>query len=323
VNLTLAWWWMLLALPLVLLPLALPAAKQAGGAVYVPFRAAAPATGSRRHWPARLCFAFAWALLVLATARPQLTSEEIIDNRFVRNLVLAIDISESMLQEDMLVGGRPASRLASLKVALAEFIHKRRGDQLGLVVFADKAFVQSPLSYDANAITSLVEELVVGLAGKRTSIGDALVLAVKVIENNPDANKENASIILLSDGENTWGRVNPADAMRLAAERGIRVHTIGFGGNRLGNAVDERTLRAIAQQTGGSFFRATNTSELRKVYAAIDRLNRVEIDTHAYIKRKEIYHWALLASLVAAIMALFFHTGLGIHAHSTTTDKNS
>lgn len=308
-NLVFAWWWMFAALPLILLLLFLPVVRGVVAAVYVPFKRIAPAAGATPgQWLSRILLVLTWVLLVVAVSRPQLASDEVIDNRFVRNLVLSIDISESMLREDMQVNGRLVNRLEALKVALDRFIAKRKGDQLALVVFADNAYVQSPLSYDTDAIATLVDELVIGLAGKRTSIGDALVLAIKVIENNPVADRHNSSIVLLSDGENTWGSVSPQDAMQLAQERGIVVHTIGFGSNRFGHELDESTLRAIAQQTKGKFFRATNTGELSKVYAAIDKLNQVKIDTYAYKKHKEIYYWPLLGALFTAMMAIL---GLG------------
>ena len=320
------WWWMFALAPLGLLPLILRPVSSTDTALYVPFRqehsnASLPATGA--SWQVRCCWAITWLLLVTAAARPHLTNEEVIDTRYVRNIVLAIDISKSMLEKDMQVGTFIASRLGALKHVLDEFIQNREGDQLGLVIFADSAFVRSPLSYDTQAIASQVQDLVVGLAGERTAIGDALVLSVKVIVNNPLADSTNASVILLSDGKNNWGKVNPVDAMQLAQEHDIRVYTIGFGSNRFSSAMDEQALVQIANQTGGAFYRATNTAELRQVYAHIDSLNRVEIDTSVLQQRKEIYHWPLLAALGMAAITLLFLFMYRHHVYTKKTTKKT
>lgn len=229
--------------------------------------------------------------------------------------MLAVDLSGSMEADDMIIGDRQLTRLSAVKVVAGEFIERRVGDRLGLILFGDRAYLQAPLTLDRMTVKTLLQESVIGLAGKKTAIGDAIGLAVKRLRDEP---AENRVLILLTDGSNTAGSIDPLKAADLAAQEKIRVYTIGvgadsrvvrdlFGISRMAGAeIDEDTLRAIAEKTGGRYYRATDIESLLQIYSRLDEVEPIVEDARVYRPVYELYYWplsmALLISLLLVIM---------------------
>lgn len=257
-----------------------------------------------------------WLLLVVAASRPQWIGETIHLPVTGRSLMLAVDISGSMQTEDMMINGRPVMRLTTVKMVAGEFVEQREGDRLGLILFGDQAYLQTPLTFDRRTLHILLNEAAIGLAGKSTAIGDAIGLAVKRLRGQPEKNRV---LILLTDGTNTAGSVDPLKAADLAASEGVRIYTIGVGADDMmsgpfrmllgaGKELDEASLQAIANKTGGRYFRARDTQSLQQIYALLDEIEPVSEDEQSYRPVEELYAWplalALLLSLLTALPAL-------------------
>ncbi len=317
----LEWPWLLAALPLPLLARwLLPARRpEAGEALRLPFLRELPGgLGRDAGVPPlglRLLAWLAWALLVLAAARPQWLGEPVTLPVSGRDLMLAVDVSGSMEQEDYVMDGRPLNRLQLVQQVAGRFIERREGDRLGLILFGSRAYVQTPLTYDRSTVRAFLADSVIGLAGRETAVGDAIALAVKRLRQQPE---DNRVLILLTDGANTAGNIAPLEAAKVAAEAGVRVYTIGIGGGPVGNRgpfgmrllrrpsdLDPRTLQAVADATGGHFFQATDAEQLEKVYSELDRLEPSVRDERSYRPMRALYHWpAGLALLLSALIGL-------------------
>ncbi|GAB3104966.1 vWA domain-containing protein [Lysobacter terrae] len=317
-----AWPWLLLALPLPLLARwLLPASRTTGAALRVPYGARLEAIakgGSHALHAGRLnpLLVLAWILLCIAAARPQQLGEAIQPPQAGRDMLLALDLSGSMAEPDMELGDRPVDRLTAAKAVLADFLDRRAGDRLGLLVFGRRAYALTPLTADRDTVREQLGDSVVGLAGQETAIGDAIGLAVKRLRTQPAAQRV---VILLTDGVNTAGVLDPRKAAELARSEHVRVHTIAFGGEGslsvfgfklpmagAGDEIDETTLRAIAEQTGGRFFRARDTAELAGIYAEIDRLEPISRAGKAVRPRLERYAWPLAAAFACGLLALLW-----------------
>ncbi|NNK32200.1 MAG: VWA domain-containing protein [Xanthomonadales bacterium] len=319
-GLTLAWAWSLLLLPLPWLARRwLRAAPRSGlQALKVPWFSLLTSSGERRmRQPLMLAAAIlAWILLLAAAARPQWVGE--IETLPVtgRDLLLAVDISGSMDTQDMVLEGRPVNRLAVVKKVAGEFIQRRRGDRVGLVLFGSRAYLQTPLTFDTETTSILLDESEIGLAGRETAIGDAIGLAVKRLRE--DAASERV-LILLTDGANTSGEVEPMQAAEFAVREGLKIYTVGVGademmvqdffGSRLVNPsadLDEDTLKAIAERTGGAYFRARDAEALARIYEQLDELEPVESDQEAIRPVDELFHWPLGAAFALVLAAALF-----------------
>jgi Ca-activated chloride channel homolog len=315
-----AWPWLLLALPLPWLAARLlrPAASTAP-ALKVPYgarlEAIAGGIGPARRSGIRMLGWIAWALLCVAAARPQQLGALVHPPQSGRDLMLAVDLSGSMSEEDMALGGQSVDRLTAAKAVLADFLDRRVGDRVGLLVFGDKAYVLTPLTADLDSVRSQLDDSVVGLAGRATAIGDAIGLAVKRMRSQPAKQRV---LILLTDGASNAGMLDPIKAAQLARDEGVRIHTIAFGGDGGGLSVfgiplhlpggdddtDMATLQRIAASTGGKSFRARDTEELAGIYAEINRLEPVKRPGEAVRPRIERYPWPLGAALACALLAL-------------------
>ncbi len=312
--------WMALALLLPLFALLLPRAKpRAEASLRVPFfNGVSEAMGSldRKkpmvkkvlgYW--KLLFAVpVWILLVAASAQPQWVGEPVNLPVSGRDLMLAVDLSGSMQEEDMRLGNRKVDRLTAVRAVAGEFVKNREGDRLGLILFADRAYLQVPLTFDHKTVNILLQEAVLGLAGEKTAIGDAIGLAVKRLR---ESDEDNRVLILLTDGANTAGSLNPLKAAELAAMENIRIHTIGvgaesrvmndpfFGQRRIVRSdLDEGTLRAIAEITGGQYFRARDIRGLQEIYRLLDAIEPVaEDDAATFRPVNELYAWPLSLAL--------------------------
>jgi len=315
------WPWLLAALPLPLLvrwllPAKLPVEQ---AALKVPFledfsaaqTRAVPQTRQWRLLPAMI----AWLLLIVACTRPQWLGEPIEQAVSGRDLMLAVDLSGSMEEQDFFINKRPIDRLTAAKGVAADFINRRVGDRVGLILFGTQAYLQTPLTFDRKTVMTLLNEAVIGLAGDNTAIGDAIGLAVKRLK---DEQADSRVLVLMTDGANTAGEVSPLKAAELAAANHLKIYTIGIGademivrsffGNRKINPsvdLDEKTLIKIAESTGGHYYRARNTDELNNIYMRLDELEPVEKDKQYFRPRSELYFWPLsLALVLATIIAL-------------------
>ncbi|AFL72692.1 VWA domain-containing protein [Thiocystis violascens] len=313
---TLDWPWVLLALPLPFLTTRLPRARaHIGSALRLPFYAELPAVTVERSagasWPRLLLAALVWILLVLAAARPQWVGEPIGLPIAGRDLMLALDISGSMEQEDYELNGRAVTRLAAVQAVATDFVKRRDQDRLGLILFGTQAYLQTPLTFDGATVDTLLNEAVVGLAGRETAIGDAIAVAVKRLREQPEGQRV---LVLLTDGQNTAGTLDPLVAAQLAAQAGVRIHTIGIGGGemgirtpfgirlmRQGSDYDPATLKQIAELTGGRFFSATNREELETVYAELDRLEPNERDERTFRPQRALFVWPASAALLLTV----------------------
>jgi len=314
---TIAWPWLLLLAPVPwLLRLLLPASPSGDmQALRVPWFSAV--AGGKAGWMRRPWLALAamlvWLLLVVAAARPQWIGE--IESLPVtgRDLLLAVDISGSMDTQDMILNKTAVNRLKVVKKVAGEFIQRRHGDRVGLILFGSRAYLQTPLTFDTQTTATLLDESEIGLAGRETAIGDAIGLAVKRLRD--DAASERV-LILLTDGANTSGEVQPLQAAEFAARDGLTVYTVGVGademmvqdffGSRVVNPsadLDEDTLRTIAERTGGRYFRARDAKGLEKIYEILDELEPVESDVEIIRPVDELFYWPMGLAYVIALLA--------------------
>jgi len=260
--------------------------------------------------------ALVWAMLVLAASRPQWVGE--IDTLPVtgRDLLLAVDISGSMDTQDMVWNQRAVNRLVVVKHVAGEFLQRRRGDRVGLVLFGSRAYLQTPLTFDTETTATLLDESEIGLAGRETAIGDAIGLAVKRLREDTTSERV---LILLTDGANTSGEVQPLQAAEFAAREGLTIYTVGVGademmvqdffGSRVVNPsadLDEDTLRAIAERTGGTYFRARDAEGLAEIYRILDELEPVESDVESVRPVDELFYWPMGLAYLLAVIAISF-----------------
>jgi Ca-activated chloride channel family protein len=315
-----AWPWLLLLAPVPwLLRYLLPASPSGDlQALRVPWFSAV--AGGKAGWMRRpllaLVATLVWLLLVLAASRPQWIGE--IESLPVtgRDLLLAVDISGSMDTQDMILNKTAVNRLKVVKKVAGEFIQRRHGDRVGLILFGSRAYLQTPLTFDTQTTATLLDESEIGLAGRETAIGDAIGLAVKRLRDDAAADRV---LVLLTDGANTSGEVQPLQASGFAARDGLTVYTVGVGademmvqdffGSRVVNPsadLDEDTLRAIADQTGGRYFRARDAESLEKIYEILDELEPVESDVETIRPVDELFYWPLGIAYILALLAALF-----------------
>lgn len=331
-GLTLAWLWMLALLPLPWLARRwLADAPQAGlQALRVPwFELMSAGTSDWVKRPVLIALAICiWILLVIAAARPQWVGEVETLPVTGRDLLLAVDISGSMDTQDMLLINKPVNRLAVVKKVAGDFIQRRKGDRVGLVLFGSRAYLQTPLTFDTETTSILLDESEIGLAGRETAIGDAIGLAVKRLRE--DAASERV-LILLTDGANTSGEVQPMQATEFAAREGLKIYTVGVGademmvkdffGSRLVNPsadLDEDTLKAIAERTGGAYFRARDAEALARIYEQLDELEPVESDQESIRPVDELFFWPLAMAFILALIAVLYAMQPGIRRMAAT-----
>lgn len=311
----------LLMLPLpVLVYLALPPGRlQHQAALRVPeigdFRLGAQPAGAPRPRRWRLWLAaLIWLLLVLAASRPQWLGEAVSLPQSGRDLMLAVDLSDSMRTADFRLEGEQVNRLQATKQVASRFIERRRGDRLGLILFGTRAYLQTPLTFDNQTVVRLLREAALGLAGERTAIGDAIGLAIKRLDLESDNSRV---LVLMTDGANTAGEVSPLKAAQLAAERNLKIYTIGIGADRdiettwfgirrrnPAAQLDEESLRAIAQVSGGRYFRARDSQELEQIYRLLDELEPMPRDSEILRPVSALFAWPLAIALaLAAVLA--------------------
>jgi Ca-activated chloride channel family protein len=322
--LTLQWPYALMLLPLPWLVWRFwPAAAGEDAALRAPFfdswqslEQQGVARGSAGSLLGLLIMVLLWLALLAALARPTWVGEPVSLPASGRDLLVAVDLSGSMQVEDMVVGQHTVSRIDAVKQVVGEFIERRRGDRLGLILFGSNAYVQAPLTFDRNTVQRFLREAQLGFAGRETAIGDAIGLAVKRLRERP---ADSRVLILLTDGANNAGEVEPLDAARLAADNGVKIHTIGIGSDKLvmpglfgssfGSKVvnpsrdlDEDTLREIADRTGGNYFRARDPAELINIYQLLDALEPVEQEAQSYRPQRSLFHLPLAAAFALSLL---------------------
>ncbi len=315
---TLSYPWLLL---LVFLPLllrsVLPAYRESRRALAVPwFQRMADVTGekpSRGAVVARsslfelLILWLLWAILVVAIARPQFLEPPISRVVPTRDLMLLVDLSGSMEAEDFTNSqGETVDRLTAVKEVLDEFLSRREGDRIGLIVFGNAAFTQVPFTQDLEATSILLDETAVRMAGPRTAFGDAIGLAITLFEQSE---VEERVMIALTDGNDTGSRVPPPEAAKIARDNDITIHVIGVGDpTAVGEEkLDEEALKGVATTTGGRYFRAADRDQLQEIYTELDRIDTREVETATYRPRIDLFHWPLAAFLS---LGLLYHIGL-------------
>ncbi|WP_199608929.1 vWA domain-containing protein [Flocculibacter collagenilyticus] len=331
------WAFILLPLPFIVRMLIPATNEQPKAALHMPALRYSPNQAvSMNNASQRSLFipALIWLLLITAAARPQWLGEPIALPSEGRDLMLAVDLSGSMDIEDMVLNGSQVNRLTMLKNVLGDFISRRVGDRLGLILFADTAYLQTPLTYDRETVRTMLQEAVIGLVGEKTAIGDAVGLATKRFADKEETNKV---LILLTDGQNTAGNLTPEEALTLAEEHDITIYTIGVGademqvrsffGNRSVNPsaeLDENLLTELASKTGGQYFRAKDTAGLAQIYQQLDELEPIAKDTIQMRPLTALFYWplatALLLSVLMALSALFNNV---IMKRSKSPDKTA
>jgi Ca-activated chloride channel family protein len=227
-----------------------------------------------------------WTALVTGAARPQLIGKGVEIPQSGRDLLLAVDLSGSMQTKDFQIDNRRIDRLTALKKIVCDFIDKRKGDRIGLILFGSQAYVQTPLTFDIDTVKQLLLESQVGLAGIETAFGDAIGLSVKQLRDSPN---ESRVLILLTDGRNNAGELSPEKAAELASHIQLKIHTVAIGSKEMAVPtlfgvqkvnpsadIDEKTLQMVAEKTGGKYFRAYDTKNLAEIYQEINRLETTE-----------------------------------------------
>ncbi len=300
-----------------------PAKSQASSALRVPFYAelekfSGPTQGAQalgQRWLVALA-ALIYLLLLLAATRPQWLGEPIEIPVSGRDLMLAVDLSGSMEQTDLQINGQAVDRLSVVKAVLSEFIERREGDRLGLILFGEQAYLQTPLTFDRTTVKTMLQESEIGLAGQKTAIGDAIGLGVKRLRERP---ADHRVLILLTDGANNAGALQPDKAAELAAQAGVKIYSIGVGASHMqvrsffgqtqtvnpSRDLDEKTLQQVAEKTAGRYFRARDTQELEQIYQLLDELEPVEVEAEVFRPTTPLYPYPLgLALLLSMLLAV-------------------
>lgn len=318
--LELAYPWVLLLLPAPLLALwLLPIYREPRRGLRLPFFnqlaeaiGEVPAPGAlvmRRGWLQWMVALLVWGLTLTALSRPQWVEDPIVRIDPARDLLMAVDLSGSMDTRDFVdPDGSRMDRLSAVKLVLGDFINRRAGDRLGLIVFGQAPYMQAPFTLDHDLVRLLLDESRVGMAGPQTMLGDAIGLAIKHFEH---AETERRVLVLLTDGNDTGSRVPPGRAAEIAGERGIAIYTIGVGDpEAAGEApLNVELLERIARGTGGAFFRADDRAQLEAVAAAIDVLEPSEVEVLSYRPRLPLFFWPLGAAIG---LILFYSSAMAL-----------
>jgi Ca-activated chloride channel homolog len=304
--------WILLLLPLPFLIGRLKPREQIQAALRVPFFQQAQTlqqtlTASAKSSLKNLSLWLIWIATLCAAANPQWIGDTVKMPSSGRDLLLAVDISGSMREPDMVFQQYRVTRLVAVKKVIGDFVARRTSDRLGLILFGTNAYLQAPLTFDTNTVQQMLLESEVGLAGESTAIGDAVALGIKRLKDYPDNKRV---MILLTDGQNTAGEITPEQATDLAVTAKITIYTIAF--SPYDQEVDAQAMRSLAEKTGGAYFRARSMQELDAIHHQLDKLEPSESDEETFRPVKTLFYWplafALVLSLLLAISKLFNQT---------------
>lgn len=317
--LTFEWPWLLILLPIPLFyrlwrsrsETSAPALKSP---VYATLASQTSGTtaSNRWQWLVLILLALAWVSTLLAAARPTWLGDPVALPSTGRDILLAVDISGSMEQTDMSIDGKTVDRLTAVKHVVSDFVERRQGDRLGLILFGTRPYLQTPLTFDRRTMNTLLSEAQIGFAGDKTAIGDAIGLAIKRLKQRPENHRV---LILLTDGANSAGEVQPLDAADIAASENMTIYTIGigadvmlqrsfFGTKRVNPSrdLDEATLTSIAEKTSGQYFRARNPEDLEAIYQQLDKLEPVEQEAETLRPTKALFYWPLAVALIGSLL---------------------
>jgi Ca-activated chloride channel homolog len=312
--------WVLIALPLPFIVYWLPAKANTEAA---PLKMPTLIQGmnsnergnNRKKTPIAL-LASVWILLVVSASQPQWLGEAVNIPTQGREMMVAVDLSGSMQVEDMSLNGSTVNRLDMLKILLGEFIDRRVGDRIGLILFGDDAYMQTPMTFDRKTVQQMLDETVLGLVGKQTAIGDAIALAVKRFDEKKESNRV---LLLLTDGQNTAGKITPDQALELAVAKNVTIYSVGIGadvmvqrslfGKRRVNPsseLDEDTLTQLAEQTGGKYFRARSSEDMSEIYNLLDQLEPVEQEQQQMRPLTALFFYPLAIALIMTFLYILF-----------------
>jgi len=304
------WLFVLLPLPL-LVWWRMPPYREASASVRLPFfgevasaAGVTPAVGAHvpcRNLAQRLLAPVAWALVVTALARPQLLEPPVYKTAPVRDLLLALDLSQSMDTRDFRnPAGVLEPRVQAVREVVSSFVARRTDDRIGLIVFGDAPYPLAPFTLDHALVRTLIDDMVPGMAGASTALGDAIGLGIKMFDNSQAAEKV---LILLTDGNDTASRMPPAQAADIAHTRGVVVHTVGIGDPAATGEqkVDLATLQRIAATTGGRYFFGADQDALAEIYATLDRVTPHKAQTLSWRPRRELFMWPLGAAVLLVV----------------------
>ncbi|NKL63921.1 vWA domain-containing protein [Rhizobium leguminosarum] len=301
--------WLLLALPAPLLVWwLLPPHRETSASIRLPFfsqvaeaAGVRPTDGSviaRRTWPQLFCEGLAWCLVVVALARPQFVEPPIEKVEPQRDILLALDLSQSMDTKDFPgADGRPFARVDAVKQVVADFVGRRPGDRIGLVAFGDAPYPLAPFTMDHALVQTMIADAVPGMAGPRTSLGDALGLAIKMFEKTAVPEKV---LIVLTDGNDTASRMPPLKAAEIAKSKGVIVHAVGIGDPAATgeDKLDTATLQKIAASTGGRYFFGGDQAQVAAIYDALDQITPEDQKNLSWRPRADLFQWPLLVAVL-------------------------
>ena len=312
--------WMFWALLLPLIVILLPPLKFRSEALYVPYfddllkiKKEKPSKGVQiaRRGPVALIFMFVtWICLVTAAASPQLVGEPEKQIKTARNFLINVDISLSMDTRDWQnKDGITVTRWEAVKEVMDEFISRRQGDRMGLILFGSQAYLQTPFTDDLEVVEALLNDSEVGMAGAKTAIGNSIGKSVELFEQDSIQKKV---MVLVTDGADSGSELNPIQAARLAAIDSITIYTIGIGTTRpQAYELDEYTLKEIAKASGGQYFQASDRLRLEEVYSELDQLEPIEYENKDFIPKRLLFYYPLV---LAFILSLGYHFIAGLFA---------
>jgi Ca-activated chloride channel homolog len=313
-----AWPWVFILLPLPWLMWRTWKPASPGQAMRLPHASLTWSAGKREHvrGAAFWLLVLGWTCLLAAAARPQKLGPPQTQQQSGRAMMLAVDLSGSMQTPDMQLGGQQLSRFGAVEAIAGDFISRRKGDELGLVLFGTHAYLVTPITYDLHAVRAQLQSAAVGLPGTETAIGDAIAVATKRLAALPEQARV---LILLTDGVNNSGSISPLDAAKAAKAAGVRIYTIGIGATRMtvpglfGDSVinpsadlDADMLTTIARETGGQFYRATDGNQLADAYRAIDALEPMPQQGPSFRLHHELFRAPLIAAALCLLLGLLW-----------------
>lgn len=280
-----------------------------------------PLSGLTRSRAGKILLLLRWlslALFIVALAQPRFIKGESSSHASGIDIVVAIDLSGSMAAEDFELDGKRVNRLVIAKDVLKKFISTRINDRIGLIAFAGRAYIASPLTLDHDFLQQNLDRIHLGMIEDRTAIGSALTSALNRLRNLKSKSK---IVILMTDGQNNAGKVPPLTAAEVAETLKVKVYTIGVGTrgtapmpyvNVFGQKayqqvavdIDEETLTKVARKTGGKYFRADNSESLRKIYSEIDRMEKTDVEVKKYRQYEELFGWTILGGLFVLLLEI-------------------
>ncbi|ALR17341.1 vWA domain-containing protein [Vibrio natriegens] len=314
-NIEFVWWWALILLPLPLLVYKLLPRESQQAEIKLAYLPDNTHSNKPKQKLQKTLSIAIWTLLIIACARPVWFGDPIEFQPKYRDLMLVVDLSGSMQKEDMNLDGEFTDRLTAVKKVLSDFVAKRKGDRLGVVLFGDHAYLQTPLTADRQAVIQQINQTVIGLVGQSTAMGDGIGLGTKTFV---DSNAPQRVMVLLSDGGNTAGVLDPIEAAEIAKKYNATIYTVGVGAGEMmvkeffmtrkvdtAADLDEKTLTQIAEVTGGQYFRARDAEQLENIYETINQLEPVSNDTQTWRPQSEWFRYPLSAALGVSVLLFF------------------